>query len=176
MLEPKGVLSTGTSLVSYADIRKRRGRPWRWILPVPLRPVYPPVPSWPQRKYLYCSETSSSDPDCFPSQVLKAVGKQTQLNWTYSHFHGRLIQKFRINRESLLSPGSIKKKSDYRLGLPFLILQTENPNSIFKQNSISLTYIIIIYWYNTSNIWLCLHKKGEAKDADIFWALDSLIQ
>lgn len=48
--------------------------------PVPLCPVYPPVPSWLQRKSLCCSETNSSDPDCFPSRGLKSVGKQTQLN------------------------------------------------------------------------------------------------
>lgn len=48
--------------------------------PVPLCPVYPPAPSWLQRKSLCCSETNSSDPDCFPSRGLKSVGKQTQLN------------------------------------------------------------------------------------------------
>lgn len=47
--------------------------------PVPLCPVYPPAPSWLQRKSLCCSETKSSDPDCFPSRGLKSVGKQTQL-------------------------------------------------------------------------------------------------
>lgn len=48
--------------------------------PVPPCPVYPPAPSWLQRKSLCCSETNSSDPDCFPSRGLKSVGKQTQLN------------------------------------------------------------------------------------------------
>ena len=48
--------------------------------PVPPCPVYPPAPSWLQRKSLCCSETNSSDPDCFPSRELKSVGKQTQLN------------------------------------------------------------------------------------------------
>lgn len=48
--------------------------------PVPQCPVYPPAPSWLQRKSLCCSETKSSDPDCFPSRGLKSVGKQTQLN------------------------------------------------------------------------------------------------
>lgn len=47
--------------------------------PVPPCPVYPPAPSWLQRKSLCCSETKSSDPDCFPSRGLKSVGKQTQL-------------------------------------------------------------------------------------------------
>lgn len=46
---------------------------------VPPCPVYPPAPSWLQRKSLCCSETNSSDPDCFPSRGLKSVGKQTQL-------------------------------------------------------------------------------------------------
>lgn len=45
--------------------------------PVPPCPVYPPAPSWLQRKSLCCSETNSSDPDCFPSRGLKSVGKQT---------------------------------------------------------------------------------------------------
>lgn len=48
--------------------------------PVPPCPVYPPAPSWLQRKSLCCSETNSSDPDCFPSRGLKSVGKQTELN------------------------------------------------------------------------------------------------
>ena len=48
--------------------------------PVPPCPVYPPAPIWLQRKSLCCSETNSSDPECFPSQELKSVGKQTQLN------------------------------------------------------------------------------------------------
>lgn len=43
-------------------------------------PVYPPAPSWLQRKSLCCSETNSSDPDCFPSRGLKSVGKQTKLS------------------------------------------------------------------------------------------------
>lgn len=42
-----------------------------------LCPVYPPAPSWLQRKSLCCSETNSSDPDCFPSRGLKSLHPQS---------------------------------------------------------------------------------------------------
>lgn len=70
-------------LVCRVPSRQRGGAGDGWRL-VPLCPVYPPAPSWPQRKSLYCSETSSCDPDCFLSRALKSVGKQTQLSITYS--------------------------------------------------------------------------------------------
>lgn len=70
----------GTGMGVERTVKQLHGRHSERAEPVPPCPVYPPAPSWLQRKSLCCSETNSSDPDCFPSRGLKSVGKQTELN------------------------------------------------------------------------------------------------